>query len=74
MPKNGGRGEEGGAGASRGHHWRQRLAGVKRAVAHLLVRAPRLRVAHERLLRAQLAQGLRGGELLRREVQLSALA
>ena len=48
--------------------WRQRLAGVKLAVDRVLVRVPRLRVAPERLLGAQVAHGRRGGELLGREV------
>ena len=44
--------------------WWQRLAGVKLAVDRVLVRVPRLRVAPERLLGAQVAHGRRGGELL----------
>ena len=55
------------AAARRALHWRKRLAGAKRAVALLLVPAPGLRVARERLLRAQLAHGRGGGEVLGRE-------
>ena len=45
----------------------QRLAGAKLAKDRVLVGVPRLRVAPERLLGAQLAHGRRGGDLFGRE-------
>ena len=48
-------------------NWRQRLAGLKCAGDVFLLRVPRVRVARERLLGAQLTQGRGGGKLCRRE-------